>query len=260
MTRAEVGVPVQEDRTATDGRKAQPEIQGVDIHFDADTGLLPAIVQSSVDDRVLMLGYMDREALAATLMERRLTFFSRSRGRLWHKGETSGNWLEVVEVRVDCDRDALLVRATPHGPTCHTGAASCFETGFSWVAAEGEVPVDGEGIASERTGDEMPSAPDSGTPGLESLGAMLAEIEKVIERRDRERPAGSYTAELLSGGAVLAARKVAEEAVETALAAVVESERVAEESADLLYHLLVLWRVLGVAGADVASVLAARRR
>lgn len=145
--------------------------------FDPSSGLAPVIVQSAGDGRVLMLGWMSREALEATLRGR-VTFHSRSRGRLWEKGETSGNWLEAVDVRLDCDGDAILVRAIPHGPTCHTGAAGCFEAGIA-VA-----PGDPGPVGNAEGG---PSATDPPP----DLGATLAALGEVIRRRSVERPAGS---------------------------------------------------------------------
>ncbi len=171
--------------------------------------LIPAIVQDAFDGRVLMQGYMNKQALDITLDTGRVTFWSRSRKCVWTKGETSGNTLDLVEVHVDCDGDSLLVRARPEGPTCHLGTATCF---------------DGEGnIAPEL--------------------AFLAELERVIARRDEQRPEGSYTTALLESGVKRIAQKVGEEGVETALAAVAgDDEELLNESADLLYHLLVLLR------------------
>lgn len=197
-----------------------------DVRFDPDTGLVPAVVQSTVDGTVRMVGYMSAEALDRTLASGRVTFYSRSREELWEKGATSGNWLELVEVRPDCDGDALLVRARPHGPTCHTGAPSCFE------------------------------ADEAGGPGL---GQALRELARVVERRARERPRGSHTARLLDADPGVRARKVGEEALETVVSALTGDGRLAEESADLLYHLVVLWHAEGVSAADVADVLSARR-
>lgn len=197
-----------------------------DVRFDPDTGLVPAVVQSTVDGTVRMLGYMSAEALDRTLASGRVTFYSRSREELWEKGATSGNWLELVEVRPDCDGDALLVRARPHGPTCHTGAPSCFE------------------------------ADEAGGPGL---GQALRELARVVERRVRERPRGSHTVRLLDADPGVRARKVGEEALETVVSALTGDGRLAEESADLLYHLVVLWHAEGVSAADVADVLSARR-
>jgi phosphoribosyl-ATP pyrophosphohydrolase/phosphoribosyl-AMP cyclohydrolase len=199
-----------------------------DVRFDEASGLVPAIVQDARDGSVLMLGYMNAEALSRTLETGRVTFWSRSRGRLWEKGETSGHALQLASIATDCDDDALLVCAVPAGPTCHTGQRSCF------------------GDASDRG-------------RWASLGNLLAELEGVVSDRDRERPPGSYTTGLLQSGPARIAQKVGEEAVETAIAAVTEPERLAEESADLLYHLLVLWRASGVATAAVAEELKARR-
>lgn len=200
-----------------------------ELRFPPGDGLLPAIVQAADDGRVLMLAWMNRAALDATLETGRVTFHSRSRDELWQKGATSGNWLELCSLRTDCDCDALLVTARPHGPTCHTGRTSCFD-------------------------DER--APDGdATPGL---GDTLDRLARRIARRATEQPNGSYTVSLLEQGRMRTAQKVGEEAVETILAAVGESsEALAEESADLLYHLLVLWRS---AGLDTASVAAELRR
>ena len=183
-------------------------------------GLLPAIVQDAATLRVLMLGYMSREALEATLASRKVTFFSRSKQRLWTKGESSGHVLELVSLTSDCDDDTLLVLARPHGPTCHLQRASCF-----------------------------PDAP----------GAFLAELDALIARRERERPADSYTTRLFEAGVRRIAQKVGEEGVETALAAVAQDEpALLGESADLLYHLIVLLRARGLSLDDAITVLAQR--
>ncbi|MFN3702160.1 bifunctional phosphoribosyl-AMP cyclohydrolase/phosphoribosyl-ATP diphosphatase HisIE [Thermomonas sp.] len=184
-------------------------------------GLLPAIVQDADTLRVLMLGYMDRAALATTLASGQVTFYSRSKRRLWTKGESSGHVLALVSVDVDCDGDTLLVQARPHGPTCHLGRTSCF-----------------------------PDAPGDG----------LAELDALIAQRERERPPGSYTTRLFEDGIRRIAQKVGEEGVETALAAVVQdNDALLGEAADLLYHLLVALRARGLALDDVRRVLAARR-
>ena len=188
-------------------------------------GLLPAIVQDSFDGRVLMQGFMNKEALAVTLESGKVTFWSRSRQQLWTKGETSGNTLDLVEIHVDCDQDCLLVRARPEGPTCHLGSDTCF---------------DGEGKV---------------VPEL----AFLAELERVIVQRDADRPAGSYTTTLLESGIKRIAQKVGEEGVETALAAVAgEDEELLNESADLLYHLLVLLRSRKLELGSLVEVLKVR--
>ena len=211
------------------------------------SGLVPAVVQDAGTGRVRMLGYMNREALDRTRETGRVTFWSRSREELWEKGETSGNWLEARSVELDCDGDALLVRAVPHGPTCHTGRESCFDTWTLWTAAEGDA------------GAGRPEAGSRGDSGADELGAILGELLQVVERRDRDRPEGSYTVELLEGGPEAAGRKVAEEGLEVALAAAAEPERADEESADLLYHLLVLWRTMDLDAGAVARVLRDRR-
>jgi phosphoribosyl-ATP pyrophosphohydrolase/phosphoribosyl-AMP cyclohydrolase len=184
-----------------------------EVDWDKLDGLVPAVVQHAFDGRVLMVGYMSREALERTLDSGRVTFWSRSREQLWTKGETSGNHLELVAARLDCDRDCLLVLAKPHGPTCHTGTDSCFD---------GDAPVH---------------------PDL----AFLSRLEEVIRQRERERPEGSYTTRLFEAGVKRIAQKVGEEGVETALAATAgEDLELLDESADLLYHLLVLLRARGL--------------
>ena len=178
------------------------------LAFEKMGGLIPAIVQDSLDGRVLMQGYMSAEALEMTLETGKVTFWSRSRKVLWTKGETSGHTLDLVDIHPDCDGDCLLVRARPEGPTCHLGKESCFDD------EEGKV---------------MPEL------------AFLAQLERVITQRYTDRPEGSYTTKLLDTGIKRIAQKVGEEGVETALAAVAgEDEELLDESADLLYHLLVL--------------------
>jgi len=171
-------------------------------------GLLPAIVQHAVSGTILMLGFMNREALELTLRERRVTFYSRTRARLWSKGETSGNTIEVDSVTTDCDRDALLVLGRPNGPVCHTGAAECFA-----------------------------GQPRTAAGAL----AFLGQLESIIAQRIAEQPDDSYTAQLHARGLSRMAQKVGEEALEVALAAVGgEDGALVGESADLLFHLLVL--------------------
>ena len=183
-------------------------------------GLLPVIVQDAGNLRVLMLGYMNREALDTTLTSRRVTFFSRSKQRLWTKGESSGHVLELVSVEADCDNDTLLVLAHPQGPTCHLQRPSCF-----------------------------PSAPS----------AFLSDLDALVAQRDRERPVDSYTTRLFDAGVRRIAQKVGEEGVETALAAVAQDETaLLGESADLLYHLTVLLRARGLSLADAVDVLRQR--
>ena len=191
------------------------------LAWDKQDGLLPAIVQDAATLRVLMLGYMNREALGVTLASGKVTFFSRSKGRLWTKGESSGHALELVSIEADCDDDTLLVQAHPRGPTCHLQRASCF-----------------------------PAAPADG----------LAELDALIAQRERERPQGSYTTKLFEDGVRRIAQKVGEEGVETALAAVAQEDAaLLGEAADLLYHLTVLLRARGLSLEEARGVLAARR-
>jgi phosphoribosyl-AMP cyclohydrolase / phosphoribosyl-ATP pyrophosphohydrolase len=196
------------------------------LDFGKSDGLLPAIVQHADTGAVLMLGYMNAESLAATFERRRVVFFSRSKQRLWMKGETSGHVLDLVEIRTDCDRDALLVTARPNGPVCHVGTSTCF-------------------------GDVAPASDGK-------LG-FLARLEGVIEQRVTENPEGSYTARLFAKGPRRIAQKVGEEGLEVALAAVAEGDdKVISESADLLYHLLVLLKSRGVSLANVVAELESR--
>ena len=192
------------------------------LTFD-DSGLIPAIVQDIETSRVLMLGYMNREAIARTLQSGRVTFYSRSRQAMWEKGETSGNTLQFLEMRSDCDGDALLVKAAPMGPTCHTGADTCW--------------------------DEVNEDP----------AAFLRLLEQVIATREASGDDASYTVRLLQAGAMKVAQKVGEEGVETALeGAAGTEEKLAEETADLLYHVLVLLRARGISLKDVTDVLRER--
>ncbi|BDU22375.1 bifunctional phosphoribosyl-AMP cyclohydrolase/phosphoribosyl-ATP diphosphatase HisIE [Dyella sp. GSA-30] len=188
-------------------------------------GLLPAVVQHHLSGEVLMLGYMNREALEQTLRDGKVTFYSRSKARLWTKGESSGHVLASKSVRIDCDADTLLIGAEPHGPTCHLGTSSCF-------------------------GQSEEVRPPLG---------FLAELDAVVAQRNAERPAGSYTTQLFEGGIRRIAQKVGEEGVETALAAAVQGdEELLGEAADLVFHLTVLLRARGLGLADVVSVLAKR--
>lgn len=193
------------------------------IDFEKGGGLVVAVVQDATSGQVLMVGYMSPESLNATVNSGRVTFHSRSKDRLWTKGESSGNYLDFVSLEIDCDGDALLVQAEPTGPVCHTGARTCF--------------VDGS----------------SGAFGF------LGRLQDVIERRAQEGDETSYTRQLLEGGPAAPARKVGEEAVEVAIAALAESdERLTEETADLLYHLLVLLKSRGLSLADAVTVLRKR--
>ena len=187
-------------------------------------GLLPLIVQHAHDGRVLMLGYCNREALARTLSSKEVHFWSRSRQSLWRKGESSGNVLSLVSISADCDRDSLLCQALPSGPTCHLGSASCFDT-------------------------ETPAHP------------WLNELEALIGQRAGADAGSSYVARLLQATPARRAQKVGEEGVEVALAAVSgDTQALRAESADLLFHLLVLLRGAGLDLADVVAELAERHR
>lgn len=198
------------------------------IDFAKGDGLVPAIVQDADSGAVLMLGYMNREALDATLARKRAVFYSRSKQRLWEKGETTGHTLDVLDVVADCDSDTLLVSARPRGPACHNGTLTCF-------------------------GDE----PRSAAAGI----AFLARLEGVIAQRATEKPESSYTAKLLDKGVARVAQKVGEEGVELALAGVGEpQDKVVEESADLLFHLLVLLRARGIKLLEVVEKLESRHR
>jgi phosphoribosyl-ATP pyrophosphohydrolase/phosphoribosyl-AMP cyclohydrolase len=201
------------------------------VRFD-DGGLVPVVAQDATTGDVLTLAYANREALERTLATGEAHFYSRSRRELWRKGETSGNTQRVVEVRLDCDGDAVLYRVEPRGPACHTGERSCF---FTTLAGEGV------GVATE------------GSDGT-SLGTMVERLAGIIAQRHREMPQGSYTAGLIRRGPERLAQKVGEEAVEVVIAAL-RDDRLAEETADLVYHLLVLLEERGVGTEKVAGVL-----
>lgn len=202
-----------------------------DLRFDG-AGLVPGIVQDAGTGRVLMLGWLNEESLRLTRETGYVTFWSRSRRELWRKGETSGHTLELVDLAVDCDGDAVLITARPAGPTCHTGAVSCFEDGGTTARSFGE----------------------------------LDHLWRVISQRAADRPDGSYTTSLLDAGVEGPGRKVTEEATEVLLAAkdhaagAAGDQRVAEEAADLVYHLMVLLAERGIAPALVLQELEARRR
>ncbi len=196
-----------------------------ELDWDKIDGLTPAIIQDAGDGRVLMLGYMNPQALKVTLESGRVTFFSRSKQRLWTKGETSGHFLELVDIRCDCDRDTLLIQARPHGPTCHLGTTTCF--------GETHWPAIGQ----------------------------LNRLERTIHERAQDGSESSYTRKLLERGAERCAQKVGEEGVEVALAAATgEREKLAEEAADLLYHLLVCLKSVDVDLDQVLEVLKSRHR
>jgi phosphoribosyl-ATP pyrophosphohydrolase/phosphoribosyl-AMP cyclohydrolase len=196
------------------------------LDWDKSDGLLPAIVQDAATGRVLMLGFMNREALRETLASGRVTFYSRSRATLWTKGETSGHFLELVEASTDCDRDTVLVLARPAGPVCHEGTPTCF-----------------------------PAAGETETGRL----WFLQRLEEIIAERITGRPEGSYTARLFAQGPARIAQKVGEEGVELALAAVGDEDaKVVGEAADLLYHVMILLKQRGLTLADIAAELELR--
>jgi phosphoribosyl-AMP cyclohydrolase / phosphoribosyl-ATP pyrophosphohydrolase len=209
------------------------------IRFD-ERGLVPCVVQDWRTGEVLMLAYLDAEAIERSRATGDMHFFSRSRGRLWRKGETSGNVQRLRELRYDCDCDAIVALVDPAGPACHTGERTCF---YRALGDGAEQTVDGPGAAPP------PPAP------FEALGAL----ERVLAERDRDRPQGSYTADLLADPPRIAA-KVREEADELARAAATEGDdRIAEEAADLIYHLAVLVRSRGLDLAGALEVLNDRR-
>jgi phosphoribosyl-ATP pyrophosphohydrolase/phosphoribosyl-AMP cyclohydrolase len=200
-----------------------------DIHY-SERGLVPVVAQDANTGEVLMLAYANAEAVEKTVETGEAHYHSRSRGKTWRKGETSGNTQRVVEVCLDCDGDALLYRVEPAGPACHTGENSCFFTS----------------LKSRYEKDP-------------SLGLILERLVRTIAERRRKMPEDSYTAELIGGGTERVAQKVGEEAVEVIIAAL-EGKRLAEESADLLYHMLVLLEERGIKPEKVAKVLDERHR
>lgn len=197
------------------------------LNFGKMGGLVPVIVQDSSTMQVLMLGFMNKEAYEKTLSEGKVIFWSRTKGRLWQKGETSGNYLEVVNIKADCDSDTLLVLARPNGPVCHKGTFSCFGDNIDGVDAT----------------------------------SFLDKLFELIKTRRREMPKNSYTTSLFEDGLSKICKKIGEEAVEVVLAASVESrQRLIEESGDLLYHLLVLLAEKEVEFSDVIEELLERHR
>lgn len=196
----------------------------MEIDFDKGQGLVPAIIQDADTLNVLMLGYMNKEAYEQTIKTKKVTFFSRSKGRLWMKGETSGNVLELKSIQCDCDNDALLVQVHPTGPVCHKGTATC------WGGANEHQPL-----------------------------AFLSELQDFIEERKRLMPEGSYTTTLFHDGINRIAQKVGEEALETVIETVNGTdERVVYESADLLYHLIVLLTAKNLRIEDIVKELRTR--
>ena len=195
----------------------------MDLDFDKLGGLIPAIIQDARTKNVLMLGFMNREAYEKTLELKKVTFFSRTRNRLWTKGEQSGNFLNVISIEADCDRDTLLIKAIPDGPVCHTGSATCFN--------------------------------DDNSYGIQ----FLTELQDFIIKRHQEMPEGSYTTSLFESGINRMAQKVGEEAVETVIEATNGTDgRMMYEASDLLYHLIVLLTAKGRRIEDLAEALCQR--
>jgi phosphoribosyl-ATP pyrophosphohydrolase/phosphoribosyl-AMP cyclohydrolase len=203
-----------------------------DLKQDRD-GLMPAVVQDASSGEVLTVAWVNFDSLDLTLQSGETVFWSRSRRRLWHKGETSGNTQKVVSVMADCDLDAVVIRVDPRGPACHTGARSCF-----FEAVEG-------------------FSPDK----RDSVGGTLTELERIVAQRKAELPEGSYTTKLFQKGRKRIFQKLGEEAVETVIAGLDgDREELVRESSDLLYHLIVALQESGVSLADVASELRSRRK
>jgi len=236
----------------------------VDLVLDWDKmdGLVPAIVQDSSSGRILMVGYVSKESLQVTLESRKVTFYSRSRKKLWQKGETSGNTLDFVSMEVDCDRDALLISAVPNGPTCHRNTLSCFDQGRV-AESPSDLPESNVAFVNH----------NAATPTHSLM--FLKELESIIESRKGESAESSYTASLFAEGVQRMAQKVGEEGVEVALAAVActsdtigsENEdvhaRQAEllgESADLIYHLMVVLASQNLSLGNVVQVLESRHQ
>jgi len=193
------------------------------LNFEKGNGLIPVIIQNCHTLKVLMLGYMNNEAYEKTVKEKKVTFFSRSKNRLWTKGETSGNYLWVKDINMDCDQDTILIHASPIGPTCHTGKNSCF--------------------------------------GDEASKGFIYELEQAIDKRSKEKSENSYTSNLLKKGINKIAQKVGEEAVELVIEAKDNNlELFKNEAADLLYHLLILLKAKAVTFNDVEKVLYSRSR
>jgi phosphoribosyl-ATP pyrophosphohydrolase/phosphoribosyl-AMP cyclohydrolase len=202
------------------------------LNFEKAGGLIPAVIQDNTTQEVLMLGFMDQAAFDKTEREKVVTFFSRTKNRLWTKGETSGNFLHVVSIQADCDQDTILIKANPEGPVCHTGARTCFEP-----------------------------APTENIPPRPSSATFLNYLENLIQDRRLNPQEKSYTNLLFEKGIQKIAQKVGEEAVETVIDAVAgNKDRLKEESADLMYHLLVLLAASDLKLSDVVGVLEQRHR
>ncbi len=235
-----------------------------DLKFD-ERGLLPAVVQDARTREVLTLAYVSAESLARTLSSGETWFWSRSRRRLWHKGETSGNTQRVLGVLADCDADALTILVEPAGPACHTGARTCFFNEVAGGANEAEGGRAGGGEAgsakpvASTSRDAEAGAGESGGESAGGLGATLARLYGVIESRRREMPAGSYTTYLFGKGLDKILKKIGEESAETIIAAKnPERAPLVSEVSDLLYHLCVLLVERGVSLSEIGAELESR--
>jgi phosphoribosyl-AMP cyclohydrolase / phosphoribosyl-ATP pyrophosphohydrolase len=219
------------------------------LDFSKGGGLIPVIVQDAASGKVLMQAYMNADALSETLASGKVTFFSRSRNRLWTKGETSGNFLHVKNIQADCDRDSLLVTASPDGPVCHTGLHSCFDV---------QIPL------PEQVNQSWPDAgenPAAGSAGSHTTPAFLEYLENLLRGRMNADPEKSYTARLLAAGPKRIAKKLGEEAVELVMEAEAgEPGRFIEEAADLVYHLSVLLVSKGLGWNDIVAELEKRHK
>ncbi|MBN1651235.1 MAG: bifunctional phosphoribosyl-AMP cyclohydrolase/phosphoribosyl-ATP diphosphatase HisIE [Bacteroidales bacterium] len=195
----------------------------MNIDYSKENDLVPVIIQNDKTLQVLMLGYMNEEALNKTKAENRVTFFSRSKNRLWTKGEQSGNYLEVVDIQIDCDSDTILIKANPSGPTCHTGSTSCFKE--------------------------------------ETAKGFVYDLQTVIDKRIEENDINSYTNKLFKKGINKVAQKVGEEAVELVIEAKDENDNLfLNEAADLIYHFLILLKTKNFTFEDVEAILKERHR
>lgn len=234
------------------------------LKFDAQ-GLIPAVVQDARTSEVLMLAYMNAESLARTLQTGETWFWSRSRGELWHKGATSGNTQQVVDIRLDCDGDTLLIRVNPNGPACHTGETTCFFRGAQSQADESnrKESVENDNLSGRvsvtTTVVEVENKVSLvGVPAME-LGILLQDLFTIIQERRDQRPPNSYTTYLFNSGLDKILKKVGEEAAETIIAAKNEgTKELSSEITDLLYHLLVLMAERDVSLRDIMAELAKR--
>jgi phosphoribosyl-ATP pyrophosphohydrolase/phosphoribosyl-AMP cyclohydrolase len=236
------------------------------LKFD-EHGLIPAIVQDDQTNEVLMLAYVNAASLGKTLQTGETWFWSRSRQELWHKGATSGHTQRVVDIRLDCDGDALIVRVQPQGPACHTGARTCFFRGAQEVEAKANAPARAE-VTSQPTPSDAAQASPIEPPGAQfsvvdvpalELGIMLQNLFKLIQERKDQRPENSYTSYLFNHGLDKILKKIGEEAAETIIAAKNDgTKELSAEITDLLYHLLVLMAEREVSLRDILAELSQR--